>query len=74
LVVELSRLGRSTAELATLSDELQERGIALRILNLGIDTGTPAGKPIYTIVSAVPQLEGDLLVERTKSGLETARN
>ncbi len=39
MVVELSRLGRSTAELATLSDELQERGIALRILNLGIDTG-----------------------------------
>ena len=73
VVVELSRLGRSTSELAALADDLQERGVALRILGLGIDTGTPAGKLIYQIISAVAEMERALLVERTKSGLEAAR-
>jgi DNA invertase Pin-like site-specific DNA recombinase len=73
VVVELSRLGRSTAELAALADELQERGVALRILNPGIDTGTPAGKLVYAIIAAVAEMERALLIERTKSGLEAAR-
>ena len=73
VVVELSRLGRSTAELSALADELQERGVALRILGLGIDTNTTAGRLIFTIVGAVAQMERELLIERTKSGLEAAR-
>jgi DNA invertase Pin-like site-specific DNA recombinase len=73
VVVELSRLGRSTAELSALAEELQERGVALRILNLGVDTGTPAGKLVYAIIAAVAEMERALLIERTKSGLEAAR-
>jgi DNA invertase Pin-like site-specific DNA recombinase len=73
VVVELSRLGRSTAELAALADELQERGVALRILNLGAETNTVAGRLVFTVVAAVAQMERELLIERTKSGLEAAR-
>jgi DNA invertase Pin-like site-specific DNA recombinase len=73
VVTELSRLGRSTAELAALADDLQERGVALRILNLGVDTGTPAGKLVYAIIAAVAEMERDLLIERTMSGLAAAR-
>jgi DNA invertase Pin-like site-specific DNA recombinase len=73
LVVELSRLGRSTAELAALADDLQERGVALCILGLGVDTGTPAGKLVYAIIAAVAEMERALLVERTMSGLAAAR-
>ena len=73
VVTELSRLGRSTAELAALADDLEERGVALRILNLGVDTGTPAGKLVYQIISAVAEMERALLVERTMSGLAAAR-
>ena len=73
MVTELSRLGRSTSQLAALSDDLEERGIALRILNLGIDTGTPAGKLVYSIIAAVAEMERALLIERTMSGLAAAR-
>jgi DNA invertase Pin-like site-specific DNA recombinase len=73
VVTELSRLGRSTTELAALADDLQERGVALRILNLGVDTGTVAGKLVYQIIGAVAEMERSLLIERTMSGLAAAR-
>jgi len=73
MVTELSRLGRSTSRLSALADDLQERKVSLKILNLGIDTGTPAGKLVYSIISAVAEMERELLIERTMSGLTAAR-
>lgn len=72
-VVELSRLGRSTSQLTTLLRDLKEREIGLRILTLGIDTSTPAGELIFTIVAGVAQMERDLIAERTKSALDAKR-
>src|SRR5664280_2402201 len=73
MVTELSRLGRSTSQLSALADDLSERKVSLKILNLGIDTGTPAGKLVYSIIAAVSQMERDLLIERTNSGLAASR-
>jgi DNA invertase Pin-like site-specific DNA recombinase len=73
MVTELSRLGRSTIQLSALADDLRDRGVALRILNLGVDTGTPAGKLVYSIIAAVAEMERDLLIERTNSGLAASR-
>ena len=73
VVTELSRLGRSTSQLSALADDLNAHGVALRILNLGIDTATPAGKLVYSIIAAVAEMERDLLIERTSSGLAAAR-
>ena len=72
------RPGRSSSqddrtEPAVDLDELDQRGIGLTILNLGIDTKTPAGRLIFTIVGAVAAMERELLVERTQSGLAAAR-
>jgi DNA invertase Pin-like site-specific DNA recombinase len=53
-------------------DELHALG-TLRILNLGIDTRTPAGRLIFTIIGAVAAMERELLIERTQSGLAAAR-
>ena len=47
--------------------------MSLRILGLGIDTGTPAGRLVYQIISAVAEMERALLIERTTSGLAAAR-
>jgi DNA invertase Pin-like site-specific DNA recombinase len=73
MVSELSRLGRSTSQLSALADELSERKVSLKILNLGIDTGTPAGKLVYSIIAAVAEMERALLIERTNSGLAASR-
>ncbi len=73
MVTELSRLGRSTSQLSALADELGKEKVALRILNLGIDTGTAQGRLVYSIIAAVAEMERDLLIERTNSGLAASR-
>lgn len=73
VVTELSRLGRHTGELANLDEVLQERGVGLRILNLDLDTTTPWGKLIFTVIAAVAQMDRELLIQRTQSGLTAAR-
>lgn len=73
VVVELSRLGRNAGDLARLAEQMDDQQIALRILNLGLDTSTPAGRLVYSIIAAVAQMERELLVERTVSGLKAAR-
>lgn len=73
VVTELSRLGRSSADLAALADRLDNDGVGLRILNLGADTTTPGGRLIFTVIGAVAQMERELLIERTQRGLAAAR-
>jgi len=74
VVTELSRLGRSTKHLLTLAEELKERGIELVILNLGLDTSTPSGQMVFTVLCAVAQMEADITLERTMDGLKAARS
>ncbi len=72
-VTEVSRLGRTTAEVLLLADALRERGIHLRILNLGIDTATPAGGLVLTMMAGLAKFERQLLRERQRRGIEAAR-
>lgn len=73
VVTELSRLGRSTKHLLALAEELRDRGVELVILNLGLDTSTPSGQMVFTVLCAVAQMEADLTLERTMDGLKAAR-
>jgi putative DNA-invertase from lambdoid prophage Rac len=73
VVTEVSRLGRSTSDVLLLVDDLQQCGIHLRILNLGIDTGTPAGGLVVTMMAGLARFERDLLRERQRRGMEAAR-
>lgn len=73
VITEVSRLGRTTAEVLLLADGLRERGIHLRILNLGIDTATPAGGLVLTMMAGLARFERQLLRERQRRGIEAAR-
>lgn len=72
-VTEVSRLGRTTARVLLLADDLIVRGIHLRILNLGIDTGTPAGGLVLTMMAGLARFERELLRERQRRGIDAAR-
>lgn len=74
LVIEsLSRLGRSTKNLLELLDEFQNNGITLISLKENIDMNTPTGKLLITVLSAIAQFERDIIVQRTREGLSSAR-
>ena len=73
MVESLSRLGRSTKDLLKLMEEFDEAGVTVVSLKESIDTKTPTGRLILTFISALSQFERDLIVQRTKEGLEAAR-
>lgn len=74
IVIEsLSRLGRSTKDLLNLIEEFNDKGVSLKSLKEEIDTSTPTGKLILTVLSALCQFERDLTVQRTQEGLKSAR-
>ena len=74
LVVEsLSRVSRSTKDLLNILDDFAKREIKLVSLKENIDTATPTGKLLVTVLSAICQFERDLTVQRTKEGLKASR-
>ncbi|EPY6967079.1 recombinase family protein [Klebsiella pneumoniae] len=67
------RLGRSVRDLITLVSELQARGVNFRSLTDSIDTSTAAGRFFFHVMSALAEMERELIVERTRAGLAAAR-
>lgn len=73
LVTKLDRLARNTRHLLEISEYLQHRQVSLRILNLGIDTSTPTGKLMLTMIGAIATFERELMLERQAEGIELAK-
>jgi DNA invertase Pin-like site-specific DNA recombinase len=69
----LSRLGRSTTHLLKLMDEMNRHDTKFVSLSERLETETPAGRMIFTVLAAVSQLERELIAERVRNGLANAR-
>jgi DNA invertase Pin-like site-specific DNA recombinase len=73
VVWDLDRAFRSVVDALTEAEKLRGRGIHFQIANLSIDTSTPAGIFVYTMLSALAEFERRTLSQRTREGLEAAR-
>lgn len=73
VVESISRLGRNTLDILTIVEELDKRGIAFVSLKENMDTTTPTGKAMFRMMAVIAQLERDLIAQRTKEGLESAK-
>lgn len=73
VVESFSRLGRSTKDLIELVNYFEEHDVKLVSLKENFDTATPQGRLMMTVFQAFSQFERDLIVERTKEGLKSAR-
>ena len=76
VITTLDRLGRSTQNMLDFAQGLRGRGAGLRVLNLGggdVDTSTPMGSMLFTIMAALAQMEYDIKRERIVDSIAKRR-
>ena len=73
VIWKLDRLGRSLKNLVDIVGQLIKQEVGLKSLHDNIDTTTPQGRLTFNIFASLAEFERDLISERTKAGLESAR-
>lgn len=72
-VVEFSRLGRSTSDLLSIVQQIQEAGATFVSLKEKFDTKTPAGKLQMIMMAAIAEFEHAMILERQREGIAIAK-
>ena len=73
IVTKPDRLARSTLDLLQIAQGLEGRGVTLRILSLDLNTSTPTGKLMLTVLGGIATFERDLMLERQREGIAKAK-
>ena len=73
VVWKLDRLGRSVKHLVDLVSQLYKQGVQFKSLTDSIDTATPSGRFFFHVMASLAEMERELTIERTRAGLEVAR-
>lgn len=73
IVTKLDRLARSVADLVEITARLRAKGVALRILAMNLDTGTPTGKLMLNLLGSIAEFERELMLERQREGIAKAK-
>ncbi len=73
VITKLDRLARSMTDLVKIKDELETKGVTLKILNLNIDTSTPTGKLMLSLLGSIAEFERDIMLERQREGIARAK-
>ena len=74
IVCDLTRLSRSTKDLFQIVEQIEQKGANIKSLKESwVDTTTPHGKFMFTLFAGISQFERDLISQRTKDGLASAR-
>lgn len=73
IVCKIDRLARSTLELNRIIDLLDKKQVRLKILNIAMDTHSPTGKMMITMLGAVAEFEREIMLERQKEGIARAK-
>lgn len=74
LVWKFDRFARSVSHLLRALETFNALGVAFVSLSEQLDTTTPAGKMVFTVLGAVAELERSLIVERVRAGLRHAKS
>ena len=73
VVCKLDRLARSISHLWKIVEGLNDKGVGLRVLDLGIDTQSATGKLILTLLGGISQFEREMMLERQREGIAKAK-
>lgn len=73
IVTKLDRLARSVSHLLELLERIQAKDAGLRILDMNIDTSTPTGRLMLTVLGSVAAFEREIMLERQREGIAKAK-
>lgn len=73
IVCKLDRIARSTQDLLGLVSRMDGSGVTFRVLNVAIDTSTPTGRLMLTMLGAIAEFERGIMLERQAEGIARAK-
>src|SRR5262249_35923718 len=73
VITKLDRLARSVFHLVTNGERLEEKGVALKVLEQAIDTSNCTGRLMFNMLGAIAQFERELMLERQREGIAKAK-
>lgn len=73
IVTALDRFARSIRDLTNLTQQLEDKGVALEILGMGLNTRTSQGQLMVNILGSIAQWEVSIMKERQREGIEKAK-
>lgn len=73
VVTKLDRLARSVADFVAIKGKVDTRGASLVVMNLGVDTSTPAGRAAFGMFAVIAQFEREIMLERQREGIAKAK-
>ncbi|MGE0156779.1 MAG: recombinase family protein [Geobacter sp.] len=74
IICKLDRIARSTKHLLEIVDQLEAKQVAFKVLNINLDTSTPTGKLMLSMLAAIGQFEREMMLERQKEGIRIAKD
>lgn len=73
-VTKPDRLARSVVDLLATVAKLKARGVTVRIISMGVDTGSPTSNLMLSVLGAVAEFEREIMLERQRAGIRAARD
>jgi DNA invertase Pin-like site-specific DNA recombinase len=74
IVCKLDRIARSTKHLLEIVEALDARKVSFQVLNINLDTSTPTGKLMLSMLAAIGQFEREMMLERQREGIRLAKD
>lgn len=74
IVTSADRLARNTIDLLGIVDGLTKRGVTVRILSMDLDTSTPTGRLLLSLVASISEAERAWMLERQRHGIAKAKS
>ena len=73
VITKLDRMARSVPDLIRIISVLEEKEVALKILAMGVDTHTPTGKLLISLMGSIATFEREIMLERQRIGIKAAK-
>jgi len=73
VVTKLDRLARSTKDLLSIAEEIKSKRAEFEVLNIHLDTKSPTGKLMLTMLGAIAEFERGIMLERQREGISIAK-